>query len=108
MAETPPSIVVSGIDSLDCYQKNKLKVGLTVILAATTCFNRTAERAVLSASRAANCPAGSRLKAALTGAKMVKGPRPLTVVVRPAAWTAVSNVDKSLIRKVYKKKVILQ
>src|SRR4028118_1335080 len=40
-------------------------------------------------------PAGSLAKAALVGAKTVKGPLPLSVSARPAAWTAATRVEKS-------------
>src|ERR1700722_20664794 len=41
-------------------------------------------------------PAGSLLKAALVGAKTVKGPAPLRVSTRPAALTAATRVVWSL------------
>ena len=40
-------------------------------------------------------PAGSFAKAALVGAKTVNGPGPDRVSTRPAAFTAVTSVDRS-------------
>ena len=47
-------------------------------------------------SRVSTVPAGSAVKAALTGANTVNGPMPFSVSTRPAALTAATRVVWSL------------
>ena len=46
-------------------------------------------------SRSSTVPGGSLANASFVGAKTVKGPSPESVSANPAAWTAVTSVEKS-------------
>ena len=104
LIETPLPLLITSIWSSERVVTVVIPLGISpaMILLSKTCLKRTAANASLfsGSNKNAMVPgffSSSLSNAAFVGANTVKSPLPLSVSAKPAALTAVNNVERSAV-----------